>query len=98
MSVPFEVRRDSHSEVFYLSDVFKRVVVQLVIVAKWIALACSTSSHLEVLNFRWGKQLGHSGTKAKYFEGHSGEHKTVFGIKGTVQCKDNDKEKNNLTP
>ena len=97
MSVPFEVRRDSHSEVFYLSDVLKRVVVQLVIVAKWIALACITS-HLEVLNFRWGKQLGHSGTKAKYFEGHSGEHKTVFGIKGTVQCKDNDKEKDNLTP
>ena len=40
-----------------MSDVLKRVVVQLVIVAKWIALACSTS-HLEVLNFRWGKQLG----------------------------------------
>ena len=97
MSVPFEVRRDSHSEVFYLSDVLKRVVVQLVIVAKWIALACSTS-HFEVLNLRWGNSWGHSGTKAKYFEGHSGEHKTVFGAKGKVQCKDNDKEKDNLTP
>ena len=69
-----------------MSDVLKRVVVQLAIVAKWVALACSTS-HLEVLNFRWGKQLGHSGTKAKYLEGLSGEHKTVLGSREQYNAK-----------
>ena len=57
----------------------------------------ASTSHFEVFIFTWGKQLGHSGTKANYLE-EQGSIKEVFGAKGTVQCKDNDKEKDNLTP